>query len=102
MKDVYVVQALAALKTKDIRFGTSITSPYQRHPAQLASTVQTLHELSDRVAVLSPNPGLIKEIIEVTLSRPRTNEIRDSKEFHDLIYYVRNVWGGSKHDERFS
>ena len=66
----------------------------KRHPALVASTVQTLHELLDRVAVMPPNPGLIKEIIEVTLPRPRTNEIRDSKELHDLIHYVRNVWGG--------
>jgi NitT/TauT family transport system ATP-binding protein len=49
--------------------------------------------MCDRVAVMSPTPGLINEIIEVTLPRPRTNEIRDSKEFHDLTYYVRNVLG---------
>ena len=49
--------------------------------------------MCDRVAVMSPNPGLIKEIIEVTLPRPRTKELRDSKEFHDLTRYVRNVLG---------
>ncbi len=49
--------------------------------------------MCDRVAVMSPNPGLIKEIIEVDLPRPRSKELRDSKEFHELTHYVRGVLG---------
>ena len=49
--------------------------------------------MCDRVAVMSPNPGIIKEIIEVTLPRPRTKEMRDSDEFHELTRYVRDVLG---------
>lgn len=40
--------------------------------------------LADRVVVMSPNPGKIKEIINVNLQRPRnTVDIINSKEFND-------------------
>jgi len=37
--------------------------------------------LSDRVAVMTQRPGRIKDIIDVPLARPRSNEIRNSAEF---------------------
>jgi NitT/TauT family transport system ATP-binding protein len=40
--------------------------------------------LSDRVAVMTPRPGRIKEIIDINLERPRLPELRNSHRFVQL------------------
>jgi NitT/TauT family transport system ATP-binding protein len=37
--------------------------------------------LSDRVAVMTPGPGTIKEIVDIDLARPRTSEVKLSPAF---------------------
>jgi NitT/TauT family transport system ATP-binding protein len=46
--------------------------------------------LSDRVAFMSSQPGRVKEIIDIGLPRPRTEDIRNSAEFADIR---KNLWG---------
>lgn len=50
--------------------------------------------LSDRVFVLSPHPGRLSKIVEISLPRPRTAEMRESPEFYQLITDIRNSFEG--------
>jgi NitT/TauT family transport system ATP-binding protein len=48
--------------------------------------------LSDRIAVMSPRPGSIDEIITVDLPRPRTFEMRDSAPFAQYTRRIREIF----------
>ncbi|MCV2892252.1 ABC transporter ATP-binding protein [Lentibacter sp. XHP0401] len=45
--------------------------------------------LSTRIVVMSPRPGRIADVIESTLPRDRTLDIRESQEFIDIAHRVR-------------
>jgi NitT/TauT family transport system ATP-binding protein len=44
--------------------------------------------LSDRIGLMSPRPGCIMELIEVSLPRPRTEEVQKEKAFVELKEYL--------------
>lgn len=48
--------------------------------------------LSDRVAVMTPRPGRIRELIDVPLPRPRTVSMRSSPEYRDTVANIREVF----------
>ncbi|WP_153735360.1 ABC transporter ATP-binding protein [Aquibacillus halophilus] len=50
--------------------------------------------LSDRVFVLSPHPGRLSSVVDITLPRPRTQEMRNSPEFFQLIADIRDSFEG--------
>ncbi|MFM9883948.1 MAG: ABC transporter ATP-binding protein [Burkholderiales bacterium] len=48
--------------------------------------------LGDRVVVMSPSPGRIVEIVDVSLPRPRTLDVRESPEFGSLVRRIRALF----------
>jgi len=79
---------------------TELSEQLQRIQLELATTIvlvtHSIEEavlLADRVAVLSPRPGRVREIVEVDIPRPRTlgrnahtaDVARISSELHDLL-----------------
>jgi NitT/TauT family transport system ATP-binding protein len=47
--------------------------------------------LSDRVIVMSPRPGEIREIIDITLPRPRSEDVESTPEFVRLADRLRHL-----------
>ena len=47
--------------------------------------------LSDRVVVMSPRPGEIREIIDITLPRPRTEEMESTPDFVRVADRLRHL-----------
>ena len=50
--------------------------------------------LSDRICVLSPQPGRLSAIVDVDLPRPRTLDMKESAHFNELVLKVRNSFEG--------
>jgi NitT/TauT family transport system ATP-binding protein len=46
--------------------------------------------LADRVALLSPRPGRIQEIIDVRFPRPRDVAVQSAAEFRDIVDHLRS------------
>jgi NitT/TauT family transport system ATP-binding protein len=65
---------------------------WQREQKTVVFVTHSMDEavyLSDRVAVMTPRPGRVAEILNVPLPRPRAgNDVRRSREFVDLTNYI--------------
>jgi NitT/TauT family transport system ATP-binding protein len=48
--------------------------------------------LSDRVIVMTPRPGRVREVIEIDLARPRRLDVRDSPVFVETIRRVNHLF----------
>jgi len=70
---------------------------WQREQKTAVLITHDLYEaifLADRVAVMTPNPGRIKEVLPVDLPRPRTLEMRDSETFVRQARVIRQILEG--------
>jgi len=66
----------------------------ERSPATIVFVTHSIPEavfLSDRVAVMSPRPGRIVDIVDIGLARPRTPDIEDDPAFFELERRVRHA-----------
>ncbi len=53
--------------------------------------------LADRVVVMSPRPGRIAEILDISLPRPRSFETEATPEFHEASQRIRKLIFGTRH-----
>lgn len=51
-------------------------------------------QLSDRIAVFTPRPGRIERVIDIDLPRPRTMEVRESRQFQNYVHELTNIFMG--------
>jgi len=71
VRDVYISLAAIAQKTKKVKLGTGITSPFTRHPAVTASAVATLDELSGGRAFLGLGAGGTLTLAPMAIERQK-------------------------------
>jgi NitT/TauT family transport system ATP-binding protein len=51
-------------------------------------------QLSDRVVVFTPRPGVIERIIDIDLPRPRSMAVRESSEFQNYVHELTSIFMG--------
>jgi len=49
-------------------------------------------QLSDRIVVFTPRPGVIEKVIDIDLPRPRTIAVRESPEFQHYVHELTNIF----------
>lgn len=100
LRDSYVVQALVCNLTRKAKIGTSVVSPYLRHPVAIASAAASLNELSGGRIVLGIGAGghEFHSQLLLEMKYPRTG-------CADAIEIIKGVWSGSPftyHGKEFS
>ncbi len=92
-RDVHVTMAAIAEATTRLAIGPGITNPYTRHPAQTASAVATLDELSGGRAFLGIGAGGTLTLDPIGLERHRPlTAVREA------IEVARALFGGGAVD----
>lgn len=86
-RDVYVVMAAVLEATRTMAVGPGITNPYTRHPAQTASSIATLDEVSGGRAFLGIGAGgsLTLDPIGIDRHKPLT-AVRESIEIARALF----------------
>ena len=91
MRDVYVMMALGARSTSNLKLYTAVTNPVTRHVSVLASLVQTVEELA---------PGRVEIIVGSGYSAVRTIGQRAAtlREMRECVVNLRRLLAGERVD----
>jgi NitT/TauT family transport system ATP-binding protein len=57
-------------------------------------SIEEAVQLSDRVIVISPRPGMIVRDLAIDLPRPRTLEVCETRHFHAHVAEIRRIFFG--------
>jgi NitT/TauT family transport system ATP-binding protein len=86
--------ALDELTREQLQVDLSALLAAMPRPISVVLVTHSLPEaifLADRIAILTPQPGRIAQILPVTLPRPRTPTLRDDPRFHALLAQARQA-----------
>jgi len=76
---------------------------WDRHKKTIVFVTHSAQEavlLSDRVVVMSPRPGRIREVVDIDFPRPRTWELAETTEFVAKVAEVKQIlWSAWEGDE---
>lgn len=78
--------------TRD-RMGNWLLSIWERTRKTVFFVTHSIPEalyLSDRVLIMDAHPGRIRTEVQITLPRPRSDEVRESMEFFEQLQALRN------------
>jgi 5,10-methylenetetrahydromethanopterin reductase len=91
-RDVYVVMTAIAEATEKVVIGPGITNPYTRHPAQTASAIASLDEVSRGRAFLGVGAGgsLALDPVGIKRTSPLT-AVRETIEVSRLLFSGKRV-----------
>ena len=92
-RDVYVTMAAIAAATEHLQIGPGITNPYTRHPAQTASAIASLDEMSGGRAFLGLGAGGSLTLDPIGLERTRPLAA-----VRDVIAIARQLFSGATVD----
>ena len=70
-----------------------ILSEHQKTMLFITHSIPEAVLLGDRVAVMSPRPGRIVEVIDVKLGRPRDVNVMSSPRFASVCSHIRSLFG---------
>jgi NitT/TauT family transport system ATP-binding protein len=86
--------ALDELTREQLQVDLSALLAAMPHPISVVLVTHSLPEaifLADRIAILTPRPGRIAQILPVALPRPRTPAVRDDPRFYTLLAQARQA-----------
>jgi NitT/TauT family transport system ATP-binding protein len=72
--------------------GWHLLDVWERHRKTVLFVTHSAGEavlLSDRVVVMTPRPGRVHDVIDITLPRPRPRDIAERREFVELVLEVK-------------
>ncbi|HTP73498.1 MAG TPA: ABC transporter ATP-binding protein, partial [Burkholderiaceae bacterium] len=79
--------------------GWHLLDVWERHRKTVLFVTHSAGEavlLSDRVVVMTPRPGRVQDVIDITLPRPRPRDIAERHEFVELVLEVKKRLRGQR------
>ena len=79
------------------RLNSELLRIWKEEKSAISSIIFVTHSvpesvfMSDKIVVLSPRPGKVRQVIEVNLARPRTTDMKYSEEYLRLVKWIREI-----------